>query len=180
MGFLLAFSTVRYTVEETEKIIPGTLPRQGGWIHPYSKTRGPYSFTSTSGYTRGLPSPPSSVSILSGTSFFQDSDKLKISLLSGTIMKVVYDIDIQESDDPYISVVEKVLKAIHEASMPGTFLVDLLPMLKIVPSWFPGAGFQMKAAYGKELTRSMIEKPYRYVEKQLVGCHSFERYSELF
>ena len=107
-------------------------------------------------------------------SFFQDADNLKISLFSATIVKIVYDIDIQESDDPYILVAEESIKGTHAAGIPGTFLVDLFPMLKFVPSWFPGAGFQIKAAYWKEFTRSMIETPFRYVEQQFVGCHDIE------
>ena len=107
---------------------------------------------------------------------FRDADKLEISLFSATIMKIAYDIDVQESNDPYILVAEEAIKGMHVASIPGSFLVDLFPMLKFVPSWFPGAGFQVKAAYWKKVTRSMVENPFRYVEEQLVVSHSFERY----
>ena len=33
-----------------------------------------------------------------------------------------------------------------EAGILGAFWVEFLPILKYVPSWFPGAGFQRKAA----------------------------------
>ena len=88
-------------------------------------------------------------------------------------MKIAYDIDVLESDDPYIIVAEEAMQGMHEAGIPGAFLVDLFPILKFVPSWFPGAGFQIKAADWKKVTRSMIENPFRYVEEQLVGCRSF-------
>ena len=101
---------------------------------------------------------------------------MEISLFSATIMKVAYGIDVQESDDPYILVAEEAVKGMHQAALPGAFLVDLFPMLRFVPSWFPGAGFQIKAAYWKEFTKSMVENPFRYAEEQLVECHSFERY----
>ena len=91
-------------------------------------------------------------------------------------MKITYGIDVQESDDPYIQFAEETMKGMHEADVLGAFLVDLFPMLKFVPSWFPGAGFQIKAAYWKGVTRSMIEIPFRYVEEQLVGCHCFGRH----
>ena len=52
-------------------------------------------------------------------------------------MKIGYGIAVQESDDPYISVVEVALDGISEAGIPGAFWVDLLPILKYVPSWFP-------------------------------------------
>ena len=80
-------------------------------------------------------------------------------------MKVAYGIDVEESDDPYIMVAQEAIKGIKEAGTPGTFWVDLFPMLKYVPSWFPGGGFQRKAAYWREINKSMTEDPFRYVKE---------------
>ena len=88
-------------------------------------------------------------------------------------MKISYGIDVIESDDPYISLAENALDGLNEAAIPGAFWVDLFPILKYVPSWFPGAGFQRKAAHWRELNAIMVEKPFRYVEEQLVGNHLF-------
>ena len=88
-------------------------------------------------------------------------------------MKISYGIDVIESDDPYISLAENALDGLNEAAIPGAFWVDLFPILKYVPSWFPGAGFQRKAAHWRELNAIMVEKPFRYVKEQLVGDHSF-------
>ena len=84
-------------------------------------------------------------------------------------MDIAYGIEVQESGDRYISLAEEVIKGGSEASIPGAFWVDLLPILAYVPSWFPGAGFQKKAAHWRELNTNMIEKPFRYVQEQLVG-----------
>ena len=65
-------------------------------------------------------------------------------MFGATIMKVTYGIDIQESNDLYIQVAEQA-KGVDEAGVPGTYWVDLFPILKYVPSWFPGAGFQKMA-----------------------------------
>ena len=83
-------------------------------------------------------------------------------------MKIVYGIIVQESDDPYISLAEEVLNGLAEAGIPGAFLVDMVPILKYVPSWFPGAGFQKKAARWREALNTMAEKPFRHVQEQLV------------
>ena len=83
-------------------------------------------------------------------------------------MKISYGIDVQESDDPYILVAEEAMRGVSEAGVPGAFLVDVFPVLKYVPSWFPGAGFQKKAAHWRELNKFLIEKPFRYVKEQLV------------
>ena len=84
-------------------------------------------------------------------------------------MDIAYGIKVQESGDQYISLAEEVMKGGSEAAIPGAFLVDLFPILVYVPSWFPGAGFQKKAAHWRKLTATSIEKPFRYVREQLVG-----------
>ena len=89
-------------------------------------------------------------------------------------MKIGYGIAIQEANDPYISVAEEVLDGLARAGVPGTFLVDLIPILKYVPSWFPGAGFQKKAARWREVNHIMAEKPFGYVKEQLVQIYFFD------
>jgi hypothetical protein len=101
------------------------------------------------------------------------------SLFAATIMKISYGIDVQESDDPYISRAEDALDGVNQAAIPGAFWVDLFPVLKYVPSWFPGAGFQKKATHWRELNAIMIETPFSYVEEQLVGDHFFSRAHEV-
>ena len=84
-------------------------------------------------------------------------------------MKVAYGIDVQESNDPFIRVAEEAMKGVDEAGFPGTYWVDLFPILKYVPSWFPGAGFKKRAAHWREVNRAMIEKPFHYVKEQMVS-----------
>ena len=86
-------------------------------------------------------------------------------------MKVLYGIDVQESKDPYILIAEESVKGLIEAGVPGAFWVDVFPGLKYVPSWFPGAGFQKRAARWREVNKSLTEKPFRYVKEQLVRDH---------
>ena len=83
-------------------------------------------------------------------------------------MKIGYGIAVQETNDPYISVAEDVLDGLTRAGVPGTFLVDLIPILKYVPSWFPGAGFQKKAARWRKANQIMAEKPFCHVKEELV------------
>ena len=87
-------------------------------------------------------------------------------------MKIGYGITVQESDDPYISIAEEALNGIAVAGVPGAFWVDSFPILKYVPSWFPGASFQKKAARWRDATNTMAEKPFRRVQEQLVRARS--------
>ena len=89
-------------------------------------------------------------------------------------MKIAYGIAVQESNDPYISMAEVAFSGVAEAGIPGAFWVDTFPILKYVPSWFPGAGFQKKAARWREATNTMAENPFRYVQEQSVQVDFFE------
>jgi hypothetical protein len=91
-----------------------------------------------------------------------------ISLSSAMVVNIAYGIDVQEFDHPYLSLAEEALNGLNQAAILGTFWVDLFPLLKYVPSWFPGAGFQKKAAHWREVNATLAEKPFRYVEEQLV------------
>ena len=102
------------------------------------------------------------------------ANKIITSTFAATIMKIGYGIAVQESDDPYISIAEELLSGAAEFGVPGAFLVDLFPILKYVPSWFPGAGFQKKAARWKEIGYMMADKPFYHVQEQLVRVHFFE------
>ena len=95
-------------------------------------------------------------------------------------MEIAYGIEVQESGDSYISLAEEVMRGGSEAAIPGAFLVDLFPILVYVPSWFPGAGFQKKVAHWRKINAALIEKPFRYVQEQLVGERFFTDYELIY
>ncbi|KAK0213681.1 cytochrome P450 [Armillaria fumosa] len=63
------------------------------------------------------------------------------------ILAITYGIDVNHDGDPYI------LAACMNA---GSFLVDVLPILRFIPDWFPGASFKCKA---KEWRKAVISMP---------------------
>jgi hypothetical protein len=95
-------------------------------------------------------------------------------------MDIVYGISVQESDDPYISIAEEALEGLSTAGVPGAFWVDLLPILKYVPSWFPGASFKKKAARWRAVNHTMAERPFRYVKEQFVQVYLFNGFKFIF
>ncbi|PPQ75950.1 hypothetical protein CVT26_005853 [Gymnopilus dilepis] len=86
---------------------------------------------------------------------------------AATIMGVSYGISVKGSDDPYISRAEEALGGLAAAGIPGSFLVDMIPLLKYVPAWLPGASFRKKAAYWKKVNEDVVNLPYEYVEDQV-------------
>ena len=69
-----------------------------------------------------------------------------LSLIGSTILSITYGINVRPYDDPLIAIAEEAVETMRELMIAGTFLVDIVPILKYVPDWFPGAKFQKKAA----------------------------------
>ncbi|KAJ7454672.1 cytochrome P450 [Mycena latifolia] len=79
----------------------------------------------------------------------------------GAIMiNMAYGLDIQPHNDPYITSAHVALRVLSGAALPGRFLVDVIPALKYVPPWFPGAEFKRKAAGWKNIVQEMIDLPF--------------------
>ena len=57
---------------------------------------------------------------------------------------------------------------VAKALLPGMFLVDYIPLLKHVPAWVPGAGFQNVAKRCKDLCRAMVDKPFEATVQHMV------------
>ncbi|KAF8493347.1 cytochrome P450 [Gautieria morchelliformis] len=76
------------------------------------------------------------------------------------IIEVVYGIKVLPKADPYIAIAEKAMEVVSLAANPGSFLVDVLPILKHVPEWFPGAGFKRKARIWRKCATDMNVVPF--------------------
>lgn len=76
---------------------------------------------------------------------------------------------VQEEEDPIVNLVDVATEQFSEATRPGAFLVDVLPVLRYVPSWFPGAGFQKIAVSWSKTANDMADIPHDFVKQQMVS-----------
>ncbi|KAI0651028.1 cytochrome P450 [Trametes meyenii] len=83
------------------------------------------------------------------------------------ILGVAYGIDVQPKNDPYIATAETALHAMSMAGNAGAYLVDYIPFLKHIPSWFPGATFKRQAAEWRKATTAMVEVPFKAVRNAM-------------
>ncbi|KAI0330029.1 cytochrome P450 [Cubamyces sp. BRFM 1775] len=81
------------------------------------------------------------------------------------IMMVTYGHQVQSVHDPFIVMNEAVRE--HAEKQPGVALVDVFPILKHLPTWFPGASFHRAAAIGRELSMRMRVEPYNMVKGRI-------------
>jgi hypothetical protein len=60
------------------------------------------------------------------------------------------------------------MEQFSEAVIPGRWLVDLIPALKYLPEWLPGAGeFQKSARLWRETLYKAVHVPYAFVQDQM-------------
>ena len=96
---------------------------------------------------------------------------LRTRLVGSTTLSMTYSINVRPYNDPYIKIAEEANGAIAELLIPGAFLVDIIPLLKYVPAWFPGARFQSKAAAMRKHAAIMRNMTFLATEKLMV-CDS--------
>ncbi|KAG6846890.1 hypothetical protein H0H93_011243, partial [Arthromyces matolae] len=90
-----------------------------------------------------------------------------IRLTGGIILQLTYGYEVQEGTDPLVTLIEGVNDNFSLATVPGAFIVDILPSLKKFPEWLPGMGFMALAREWAKDTKDMIEVPYNYTQKQI-------------
>jgi hypothetical protein len=84
-------------------------------------------------------------------------------------MEVSYGIKIKGLDDPYVKDAERVLEGLADAGTPGRYLVDVFPVMKHIPAWFPGAEWKRKANEWLNVNCYVARKPFELVKEQMVG-----------
>ncbi|KAF9488920.1 cytochrome P450 [Pleurotus eryngii] len=89
--------------------------------------------------------------------------------LAGSIIAITYGLDVKPEHDPNIVRAEKALVQLKEAAITGNFIVDILPFLKHIPSWMPGASFKAYAERVRPDTEDMRSTPYKQGCDRLVS-----------
>ncbi|KXN84166.1 O-methylsterigmatocystin oxidoreductase [Leucoagaricus sp. SymC.cos] len=74
--------------------------------------------------------------------------------VGGVSTSMTYGFTVQRQDDPVVHYFEKAIVDATAAAAPGNFLVNIIPQLKYIPEWMPGAHFKKT---GRELRKRLLE-----------------------
>ncbi|KAJ5520439.1 Cytochrome P450 E-class group I [Penicillium fimorum] len=98
------------------------------------------------------------------------------------ILKIAYGYTVEsQKRDPLVEISNLALHHFSKAGTPGAWLVDMIPALKHVPSWLPGAGFKRTAKAWRDNLTAVAEKPYAFVNRQMdEGRHQPSYLSNMF
>jgi cytochrome P450 len=69
--------------------------------------------------------------------------------------------------DPLVDLINRFMAAFSDAASPGTWLVDVIPWLRHVPEWLPGAGFQRTAREYRKLWDQVTGVPFQFTEERI-------------
>ena len=83
-------------------------------------------------------------------------------------MRIVYGIEVKESNDIYITIAERAVNSVIEAAAPGSFIVDHLPLRTsrdLIPTLLTLTfHFVFSQAYSGLVSRSNIQKARKDME----------------
>ncbi|KAF8582288.1 cytochrome P450 [Ramaria rubella] len=85
------------------------------------------------------------------------------------ILKVAYGYEVKSEHDYFLELAQATMKIGSAASAPGKWLVDSWPVLRFLPSWFPGASFKRKAAQWAHQMYIQSLEPHEYVKRELAS-----------
>ncbi|KZO94969.1 cytochrome P450 [Calocera viscosa TUFC12733] len=86
-----------------------------------------------------------------------------------SIMRIAYGYQLKREDDPLLRNANKVLDNFSKACAPGRWLVDVIPFLRYVPEWVPGAGFKKTARIWAHEREQLYNVPFDFVKKGMVA-----------
>ncbi|KAI0794561.1 cytochrome P450 [Fomes fomentarius] len=68
-----------------------------------------------------------------------------------------------------VKLVDDAMYGFSETTKPNAFLVDIFPILRYVPSWFPGASWKHKAKEYRDYLEEMLRAPFELVKQQMTA-----------
>ncbi|KAI0767339.1 cytochrome P450 [Fomes fomentarius] len=85
---------------------------------------------------------------------------------SATLLKLLYGIDVTDERDKYIKTVNWALAGTPGGrGVPGKFLIRFFPLLRHLPSFFPGAGFQRQFLQWQAAASALKNVPFSYIKE---------------
>ncbi|KAJ3965533.1 cytochrome P450 [Lentinula raphanica] len=99
-----------------------------------------------------------------------------LDMAGSTILSIIYGFDVAAVQHSLHTVnAEEGAQGFLQASILGNFLVDDVPWLRYVPSWFPGASFQAQAQFWRKYMEKILHGPFdemknHFSNKGLESC----------
>ncbi|KAH9889918.1 cytochrome P450 [Cubamyces lactineus] len=80
--------------------------------------------------------------------------------VTASTMKITYGFDIDEDEDKWITIVDDAFAGLRLVTIPVQFLLEHFPLVRHIPAWFPGAGFQRTLGKARAPSDYMLDVPF--------------------
>ncbi|TDL15492.1 cytochrome P450 [Rickenella mellea] len=104
-----------------------------------------------------------------------DFIKLSAGIAGAMSMRTAY--GYEKVDLDFITLVNRVMDTAGVAAAPNSFMVNMVPWLLNIPSWFPGAGFKKIAAKWRHELLTMNQIPWDFVKSQVAAGTALDSFS---
>ncbi|CCM04534.1 uncharacterized protein FIBRA_06715 [Fibroporia radiculosa] len=91
---------------------------------------------------------------------------------SALMMQIAYGYPVQSADDELVVLADRALDETFTLGNFASTAVDLVPILRHMPEWMPGAGFKRRALKTRKLVQAMMSTPYEIVRREMVAMAS--------
>jgi len=88
---------------------------------------------------------------------------------AGLTLLVLYGHKVTTSDDKFMHLASESMEVLSNKLVTGggVWLVDVLPFLRFLPTWFPGADFKRKSIEWRKLIEDFVNEPYKAFKESL-------------
>ncbi|KAG8686686.1 hypothetical protein FRC09_013975 [Ceratobasidium sp. 395] len=86
---------------------------------------------------------------------------------ASSVMMATYGYKPLPKDDPFVTRSEVMVEALARAGLPTNYLVNIFPVLRYIPKWFPFAGWKRECDKWRELRDQVVDEPLEWVQAQL-------------
>ncbi|TFK45362.1 cytochrome P450 [Heliocybe sulcata] len=89
-------------------------------------------------------------------------------LAGSIVLRMAYGYTPSEEDDMLVNLVDEAMEHFSEATGANAFLVDVFPILRYIPEWFPGATWKRKARLYHATLQEMLNRPYNWAKERIM------------
>ncbi|KAJ3509588.1 hypothetical protein NLJ89_g5139 [Agrocybe chaxingu] len=88
-------------------------------------------------------------------------------MAASILIRITYGYELQEGQDPLLSLAEDATNALALSTAPTVFMVNIIPALRYVPAWLPGGGYKKIGAKWAQTLDELVSRPYEWVKEQM-------------
>ncbi|KIY72390.1 cytochrome P450 [Cylindrobasidium torrendii FP15055 ss-10] len=95
--------------------------------------------------------------------------------MASVLLRIIYGYDAKDQDDDFVKAGYAGMRTFNLGCAPAAkYAVNVIPALKYLPSWFPGAQFKRLAEGWKETFMTMVLTPWTYVKGEIAAGRAVE------